>query len=338
MKNGWNFFVGLAAGFLLALGLTGFVFSLNLGVHSVVSRWAYQITQKKRLLARQTPPPRLLLVGGSATLFGLNARELESQTGWRTLNLASHAALGTAYLLREAQQLAQPGDTVLLVPEYELYVSGPLTVKHADPLLIDYIVARAPDFFHDLSLPEQWNVLMLTPNKRLRQGLKNRKRPEVFGLEGETAVYSVSRIDQWGDQTGHAEACRPDATPLKSLKACSLARPWNESPAGFPFLAAFCAWARTNHVRLLATYPNLMDNPLYHAAAARENAQKIAAFYSRLGVPVVGEYTDAILPAGQFFDTVYHLTEEAAMARTRRLAGQLKPLLPKRQESVLSGQ
>src|SRR5512141_1791139 len=100
MKNGWNFFVGLAAGFLLAVGVTAFAFSLNLGVHTPASRWAYQITQKKESLARQRPPPRLLLVGGSATLFGLNARELEHQTGCPTLNLGTHAALGTAYLLR----------------------------------------------------------------------------------------------------------------------------------------------------------------------------------------------------------------------------------------------
>ena len=115
MKTSRNFFAGLAAGFLLAMGLTGGAFYMNLGVHSVMSKWAFDITQKKRLLARQTPSPRLLLVGGSATLFGLSAQELEHQTGWRTLNLGTHAALGTVYLLRETQQLARPGDTVLIM-------------------------------------------------------------------------------------------------------------------------------------------------------------------------------------------------------------------------------
>jgi hypothetical protein len=44
-------------------------------------------------------------------------------------------------------------------------------------------------------------------------------------------------------------------------------------------------------------------------------------------VQVIGDYTDALLPADDFFDTHYHLTEEASLVRSRRLAEQLKPYL-----------
>ena len=45
------------------------------------------------------------------------------------------------------------------------------------------------------------------------------------------------------------------------------------------------------------------------------------------GVPVVGDYTDALLPSTQFYDTIYHLTTESARARSERLARQLAPYL-----------
>ena len=102
-------------------GLAVGAFCLNLGVPSGGSRWAYELNQQKRRAAEQAAPPRLLLVGGSATLFGLSAKEIQAQTGYHTINLATHAALGTAYILHLAEQVAKPGDTVLLVFEYELY-------------------------------------------------------------------------------------------------------------------------------------------------------------------------------------------------------------------------
>ena len=96
---------------------------------------------------------------------------------------------------------------------------------------------------------------------------------------------------------------------------------------GFPLIASFCAWAATNHIRVLATFPNLCDQPEYHSLTAQKMAEKIRAFFATLQVPVIGDYTDSLLPSDDFFDTNSHLTEEAARARTQRLLAKLKPYL-----------
>ena len=101
----------------------------------------------------------------------------------------------------------------------------------------------------------------------------------------------------------------------------------NGGRGGFAHIAAFCAWARTNQVRVLATFPNLCDRPEYHQPPAQKSARIIRDTYVRLGVPVVGDYTDALLPSTQFYDTIYHLTTESARARSERLARQLAPYL-----------
>jgi hypothetical protein len=155
MKASWRFFAGLGAGFLLALGLTATAFYLNLGVSTGTSRWAFELNQIKRQLAERTASPKLLLVGGSGTLFGVSAREIQRQTGWRTVNLSTHAALGTTYILELAQRAAKPGDAVLLVLEYELYNYGKVEQTWADKLLVDYLVSRDPAFLRRLSLREQ---------------------------------------------------------------------------------------------------------------------------------------------------------------------------------------
>jgi hypothetical protein len=316
----WKFFAGLGLGFLLAVALNLAAFSFVLGVPTENSRWTFEITRKKQMLADTSMPPRLLIVGGSASLFGLSARELERVTGQRTINLSTHAAVGTAYMLDNAKKAARTGDTVLLVLEYELYVS-----KGRDSLWLDYVVARDPQYFHHLSLAEQWNIFMLTPSQRLVRGLENRFNPRAYTKHVvQSGPYTADQINSWGDQSYHPRSAAPANFEHRPTM---LASPLPDHPVGFPQIASFCAWAREHQIRVLATFPNVLDQPLLRAPLANKNATRIENFYKQLGVPVVGDYTDALLPLDQFFDTVYHLTDEAAVARTQRLIEKLKPFL-----------
>jgi hypothetical protein len=233
--------------------------------------------------------------------------------------------LGTAYILQNAQTVAKPGDTILLSLEYELYNYGKIEPDWADALMLDYIVARDPAFFNGLSLREKWNVFMLTSNARLVRGLKNRFRhnPPFSGV----SVYTVENINEWGDQTHHTRAARPQQRESATAKKSALAYGWPDRPNGFPIIASFCAWARAHHVRVLATFPNLCDQPDYRTPEARQRVKKIRDLFAALQVPMISEYTDFLLPADDFFDTNSHLTEEAARASTQRLAEQLKPYL-----------
>ncbi|HEY3855995.1 MAG TPA: hypothetical protein VGO67_16525 [Verrucomicrobiae bacterium] len=320
MRNAWKFFAGLVAGLFVALALHLIAFDLVLGVPTESSRWTFEVNRKKQMLARNSAPPRLLVVGGSASLFGISARELEKQTGMATLNLSTHAALGTDYILNTVESEAKAGDTVLLILEYELY-----TPNQKSDVWLDYLVARDPHYFHNLSLLDQWDVFMLTSEDRLIRGLKGWINPRRYAEhKAGGGAYNADYVDQWGDQTFHP---RSAASAQIERRPSRLAFPMPARPAGLPLIQSFCQWAKEHQIRVLATYPNLLDQPELHTYPARGNAQYIANFYKEIGVPVVGDYTDALLPADQFFDTVYHLIDEAALARTDRLAEKLKPLL-----------
>ena len=78
---------------------------------------------------------------------------------------------------------------------------------------------------------------------------------------------------------------------------------------------------------MLATFPNLCDRPDYRGPVGQRSASTIKDFFARNGVPVVGDYTDALLPEQEFLDTMYHPSEEAALARTQRLIPKLKAAL-----------
>jgi len=102
----------------------------------------------------------------------------------------------------------------------------------------------------------------------------------------------------------------------------SRSTPWDSTP-----LPPSAAGLETNHIRVLATFPNIRDRPDYHTPVAERSARTIKDFFTSLGVPVIGDYTDALLPDDDLLDTIYHPTEEAALARTQRLIPKLKAAL-----------
>jgi len=312
---------GVLALFLLFLA----AFLLNLGVPTKLTTWAGEVNAKKEALAQNSTPPRILLVGGSATLFGLSAREMETVTGVKSLNLASHAGLGTRILLNFAGNLARPGDVLVLALEYELYQSGYLNRESLNENNIDYVMARDPSFLLQMRPTELCWFFLLTPDKRLRRGLQNR----FLSREGRGVkeVYNVASVNDWGDQVLWAgdKAKPPDQIANNSV----LALGFSTMPAAFPLLQDFISGCAGRKIRLLAAYPNLMDRPKYRTETAKKTANKIREFYRAHGVEMAGPFEDSLLPAGDFFDTEYHLTTAASSRHTRLLATQMLPWLKK---------
>src|SRR3954469_21407366 len=98
MKPFLKFLGGVGLGFGLAVGLYLVAFRSVMGV-PMDSNWCNDINQKKRVAADRITSPRLLIVGGSASLFGISARELEQVTGCPVINYSTHAVLGPTLMM-----------------------------------------------------------------------------------------------------------------------------------------------------------------------------------------------------------------------------------------------
>lgn len=86
MRVPTRFFVALITGLLLASAIYFGLLYLQLGVPSPDSYWCYEINKRKTENAAQIGQPKLLLVGGSSTLFGLSAGHIEHSVGVPTIN------------------------------------------------------------------------------------------------------------------------------------------------------------------------------------------------------------------------------------------------------------
>ncbi len=101
----------------------------------------------------------------------------------------------------------------------------------------------------------------------------------------------------------------------------------SDDTTGFNALRKFLAWAKANHITVLATFPNTIYRPEYDQPQGEHAIKVITDFYTSQGVPVIGTAREAMLPSGEFFDTLFHLTLEGAQRRTLRFLPELKPFL-----------
>lgn len=309
-----QFFVAMAAALAGALGLHCMLIYAQLGVPTRSTFWAYEINQKKLQRAASIQKPKLLMVGGSATLFGVQAELIEQALDYPTVNMGTHAGLGIAYMLHLAKQAAKPGDAVVLAFEYNTYTFG---LVRRDAVFVDYLLARDPAYFRALPLRAKFEIAMMTTLPRLRKGIKNRFKPEE--MLRPMPIYHPSHLNAYGDQLGNEATNRPPNVPNRYGRDAALAFGFQGGTPGFENIRQFVSWAHANNVRVFATYPNLLDHPMYERPSATGAVHRIREAYAELRVPMIGSFEESLMPASAFLDTHYHLTREGARERTERL-------------------
>jgi hypothetical protein len=323
-----SFFIALPLGMLLTAVIYFGLFFLQLGVPTSQWAWLHEVIEVKRRAAAAITKPKLLIVAGSSALYGINAEEIEKQTGMPTVNFGTNAALGPAYLLHLTRKVCRPGDTVLLAFEYEPYLFGDITGATADELFIHYVLGYDREYVRGLGFSREIKLALLTPGERLWDGvLAVFRKPKPNAATEETTRQVLSDISSHGDQTGALPEKRTATFPTRTIVSYPLAYGLPDSPAGFPPIREFCEWARARNITVLATFPNICHRPEYDLPAAAKAPQQLREFYTSLGVPVLGEATGAMLPEEKIFDSFYHPMHGPALERTRALLVQLAPFL-----------
>ncbi len=330
MKIRRSFFLCLALGFLLAAAIYGGLFFLQLGVPTKQWAWLHEIVETKLKIARAITKPKLLVIAGSSALYGISAEEIERATGVPAVNFGTNASLGTAMILHLTRQVCRPGDTVLLAFEYEQYLTGNLSGEASDEMLISYLLGHDPEYVRSLSFRMQFKLALLTPGDRLWSGLRAVfQTPKQDAASAEFIRTMLAEINAHGDQIGAVESKRPAQSATRSAVCFVPAYGFPPSLPGFPAIAEFCAWAKVNRVRVLATFPNICHRSEYDTPVAQQMPAQFRALYAPLGVPVLGDLAEAMIPEEQMFDTYYHPLRAAALERTRRLLVHLAPHLQK---------
>lgn len=292
------------------------------------------LSEKQRIakmLAEASDHPRLFLVSGSSTHFGLSAETIEKALGIPTVNYGSHAEMRLSVMLVEIRHLVRPGDIVLLSPEYERYTASRLT-----QVLIDYLFACGTKTLQALPWTKQIEATFKLSPTRAITGIA-----ALFGFDdiAERFAYinlplpSGERYE--GDVSigprGDAIINLPSAVTSQYRRRVREAPPapliFNAVSEDVEAIGAFAAWAKNNEIRVIATWPNTVNFTVYRTAKAHDFFDQIREFYRSHGIPIIGTPESVLFETDAFFDHEYHLHQIAVIDRTKALIPLLRTVL-----------
>ncbi|HZZ95352.1 MAG TPA: hypothetical protein VFE23_22525 [Usitatibacter sp.] len=299
------------AGFFAAVAVWLGLLLGEIGMPTRGSFWMHQLFSAKEQAARHAGGPKLVVVGGSGTLYSVRARDLSRELGIPVVNGGLHAGLGRSYILHEAKRFAQPGDTVLLALEYELYVDD-----RDDPTLLDYLVSYDPGYFLRMDTGRQLRDILAFPLARIAN-------PYLGKLLGGFTAWPFY-LDADGDVLGNNSVLKVDY--MRQNVAVQWPNIGVPTDAARADLRSFSEWARANRVRVLAVHPATIFRDSYVGDPGYGRTfDLLNRFHEEIGIPYIDQWMDSMMDQGLFFDTVYHTSEVGAELRTHELARELEP-------------
>jgi hypothetical protein len=276
----------------------------------------------KQQFLRTSTAPRMIFVGGSSLMYGLDSHCVEEAFGLPVVNTGLHGGLGLRFMLEHVRPYIQKGDILVVVPEYGVLSQGydfnaptTATLVFTDPRgKIDHLSLR--DYIEALrGFPSvAYSKVVVRPITRLSASQNPFLYPAPFYWRG--------FFNSNGDIIVHLKAS-------KSLLPDDLKKyPPIESDIGesVVMLKDFAEYTTSHGARIFLAFPPMVDTRY------QQNASSIAEIHDQLkqglGMPIVSLPSDYIYPINYFYDSPEHLTAKGRKMRTERLIADLRQTQP----------
>lgn len=283
------------------------------GVPTASSQWISGIYARKLSKAESVSTPKMEIVGGSSSLFGISAARVEAVTGIPTVNMGTHAGLGLEYILSRVKPTLHRGDVACLCIEYELYGD-----RHVNDVLLDYVFSRDPAYFKSRMPLEKLNWAFALSPARVFEGYCNRRHPP--DPEDTLGWYSPRTINDHGDETANTTEAAAEPSRQRRLDE---ARPstaaldgFSEQGRGWSQIAEFKRWCDARGVRVVATFPNMLHFPAYDTPSGRRDFLRVVESYKSLNIPTLGTPSEFLYGREDMYDAVYHMNTRGVTKHT----------------------
>lgn len=282
---------------------------------------------------------KTIVVGGSATLFGVDSGAIEKATGEPTLNFGLHAGLDIDLLLAQASDFIDAHDRVVLPLEFDHYSRPAVTDLSAESFL-----AFLYPFANALPLSRVVPIALATQPASAMQGVADRIAALAAGRPaGKWRSEAALRADWSRIRTGEA-AAGPDHNPYdySTMNAHGDKELIQETPAAdqqamralvtpsTALLTPHAAEALTSWKQILAdrgaelllTWPVIIedDADTIFEESYWTSLIALAKAADAIGVPIHCDPIEAIVPVQYRYDTVYHVNAKGQAIYSAGLA------------------
>lgn len=266
---------------------------------------------KHQNLAKVTKS-RIVVVGGSATAFGLDSPYLTEALEKPVVNMAVHGSLGLSYQISEVDSQLQKGDTLVIIPEFFNFFGS----YDGDSATLLELVCQAPSSVQWMSGKQIGYLLSGTPSL-LQKKLKTVAMAAVKRQSGE-GIYARRAFNTSGDVVAHL------GKPTKKF-ATSVLDPDTFDPSSIDQLAKTATEIGARGIKVVILIPAFDVNYWDKNRTAIEKFDR--RLKEKMTIPVLGTPESCHLPTELFFDTSWHLNAEGRRVLNSRVAKELLPIV-----------
>ena len=252
-------------------------------------------------LIRDTPSPRIILVGGSSSPYGTVTADFEKAFGMPCINVGVTAYFGVDYYISMLNKYTRAGDIVIFAPEH---IS--LRAQNVDYNTLWFAIGN-----HSPSLAlvplryypgMAFSYLSYAKEKLeiLSWGEGKNERHKDFGPNGDVIAQRTTLLE-----SGYN---RDDIVTLNGDTPCNKT---------MRVLNRYYRKAQKNGVRAFFAFAPL--DVLAVTSTEEEIAAYEAAIVDKLDMPVLGTVKQHLFGGEYFYDSNNHLTSEGAKANTALL-------------------
>jgi hypothetical protein len=284
----------------------------------------------KRHQASEVAGPKIVFLGGSSVLFGIDATMVETALHVPVMNYGLHAGMRLPWLLAEAKYAVNPGDTLVMALEPNFYQCGlnnwtNWQLYNSLTWAWNVYPAGSPwekisALVHGGTIQSPFDKIAAflayeTGSAKIAPRLAALAPPKVIVARYESGqyrtlhfAYSPYNTDGHGDMqnTGGARYKDVAADVIEPNAICAYSK---------ELLGPFIADMRSRGVRVLFEYfPYLVDGkpaPGWRAAEASFDAD-----LASIGGTMIGTRNEFFFPRPMFFNTIHHLNSEGRVVAT----------------------
>jgi hypothetical protein len=268
-------------------------------------------TRIKHQRLRDAPSPRMILVGGSNLLFGIDSTLIERDTDYHPVNMGLIGGLRLEYVLNEVKAAARDGDLIVLSIEYNTLNAAAI---QEEAQVIMGVLAQRPANLRFITWP-QWRQ---TLDHGAVQYAGMVFRQAIANISARSDDDSITQhMNAYGDLTRYHD---PNEPVRRQASQNTLVKIHPERvQANIARMNEFIREMQARNVAVAFAYPPI---PRMHFNQARSIARRFDDLLrQRLEAPVLVTPAEMTFGDRHFIGLSYHLRGEAVQERTLRLIG-----------------
>jgi len=288
-------------------------------------RDAFSIIYQKQAYLEKTQSPKVILLGGSNVLYGIDSALLEQRLGRPVINIALQVGIPLTMQMNQIEAQLKPGDILLMSVEYDSYVLPDGSNSSLARLLEVYPKGVGwLDPVNLKALPDILKIMFQEKYNRVRSSTDYKwpSLAEIVNPGSQLPEALIQLFSPRGDILAHLDL------PGKPISAAPFFAYTQFNPRILDIITDIGQRAALKGATALLTFPSARQT---NCEASQDTFAKLYDRLKRdLTLPIVGTPNRYCFPDIYFFDTSYHLLREGRRVRTLQMVDDLQPYLNSR--------